>query len=83
MTQFAKTREDLLYHPDPHDDDVVLVKDPIRRQYFRYNALQVAMMRALDGQRGFEEVQAQLEREFDVEEPIESISRFLARIETS
>ena len=44
-----KVRSDLEYfEQELEGDDVVLVRDPIRSTYFRFNPLQGAMLRALD-----------------------------------
>ena len=47
-----KVREDLEYFDQEIDgDDVVLVMDPVRGTFYRFNPLQGAMLRALDGHR--------------------------------
>src|SRR5262249_42996102 len=45
-----KIREDLLYFTQESDDGapVCLVKDPLRSQFYRFNELQVALMKLLD-----------------------------------
>ena len=75
-----KIRQDLTYWPDPQDEDYYLIKDEIRGEYFRYNELQVAMMRLLDGRRSFEDLQELLFESFDCEVPIEAIRRFVDRL---
>lgn len=82
-TTVAKTRDDLLYYPDPKDENRGLVKDPIRRQFFRYNALQIEMMKALDGTRTIEQVKAFLDEKFEGDIPAISIERFVARLQAN
>ncbi|HEU4733137.1 MAG TPA: PqqD family peptide modification chaperone [Kofleriaceae bacterium] len=75
-----KAREDLQYFDREIDgDDVVLVRDPIRNTYFRYNALQAAMLQALDGHRTVAEITADLSEQFEVEIPPEAAERFISR----
>jgi multidrug efflux pump subunit AcrA (membrane-fusion protein) len=75
-----KVRSDLEYFDQEIDgDDVVLVRDPIRGTYFRYNVLQAAMLRALDGHRTVPEITAALSAQFEVEVPAEAAERFIAR----
>jgi len=75
-----KVRDDLEYFDQELDgDEVVLVRDPIRSTYFRFNPLQAAMLRALDGKRTAVEITAVLSEEFDVEIPAEAAERFVAR----
>jgi multidrug resistance efflux pump len=75
-----KTREDLEYvEQDADGDQVILVHDPIRGAYFRFNALQGAMLRALDGRRTAAEITAVLSEQFEVEIPPEAAERFIAR----
>ena len=75
-----KVREDLEYFDQEIDgDEVVLVRDPARGTYFRYNALQAAMLRALDGRRTVAEITAALSEQFEVEIPPEAADRFIAR----
>src|SRR5262245_12893924 len=58
-------------------EDVVVVHDPIRGTYFKYNALQAAMLRSLDGKRTIEEMVARLSEEFEVEIPETAGERFI------
>ncbi len=75
-----KIRNDLEYFDQAVDgDEVVLVRDPIRNTYFRFNPLQVAMLRALDGHRTAVEITAGLSEQFGVEIPPEAAERFIAR----
>src|SRR3954462_6078224 len=75
-----KVRDDLEYFDRVIDgDEVVLVRDPIRGTYFRYNPLQAAMLRALDGQRTVAEITAALTAQFEVEVPVEAAERFITR----
>jgi putative peptide zinc metalloprotease protein len=75
-----KAREDLEYVTQEIDgDEVVLVRDPIRGTYFRFNVLQAAMLRALDGRRTAAEITAVLSEQFEVEIPPEAAERFIAR----
>ena len=75
-----KVRGDLEYFDQEVDgNEMVLVKDPVRSTYFRFNPLQAAMLRALDGSRTATEIAAVLADEFDVEIPAETADRFIAR----
>jgi multidrug efflux pump subunit AcrA (membrane-fusion protein) len=59
------------------DGDTVIVYDPIRLDYFRFNPLQAAMLRGLDGRRDYEQLAAALAEEFEVEVPPETAERFV------
>jgi putative peptide zinc metalloprotease protein len=75
-----KVREDLTYVDQVVDgNEVVLVHDPIRGTYFRFNPLQTAMLRALDGERTVPEIIAALSEQFEVEIPVETAERFIGR----
>jgi len=75
-----KARDDLQYFERVIDgDEVVLVRDPVRGTYFRYNALQAAMLQALDGHRTAAEITAVLSEQFEVEIPPVAAERFVAR----
>ncbi|HEX7840848.1 MAG TPA: hypothetical protein VF469_25395, partial [Kofleriaceae bacterium] len=75
-----KTREDLEYFDQEIDgDEVVLVRDPVRGTYFRFNVLQGAMLRALDGHRTAAEITAVLSEQYEVEIPPAAAERFIAR----
>jgi multidrug efflux pump subunit AcrA (membrane-fusion protein) len=75
-----KAREDLEYFEREIDgDDVVLVRDPVRGTYFRFNALQGAMLQALDGKRTPAEITAALSERFEVEIPPVAAERFIGR----
>lgn len=77
-----KIRDDLQYYPDPGDDSRAFIKDPIRRQFFRYNELQIEIARALDGTRSADEVRAYLSERFDAELSTASIERFIERLKS-
>src|SRR5262245_20531538 len=80
MPPTPKVREDLEYFDQQIDgDEMVLVRDPIRSAYFRFNPLQAAMLRALDGRRTATEITAVLSEQFEVEIPPEAAQRFIAR----
>ena len=75
-----KVRADLEYFDQVIDgDEMVLVRDPVRNQYFRFNTLQVAMLRALDGHRTPTDITAELSVTFEVEVPPEAADRFIVR----
>ncbi len=75
-----KVRDDLEYMDQEVDgDEVVIVRDPIRGTYFRFNVLQAAMLRALDGHRTPAEITAVLSEQFEVEIPPVAAERFIAR----
>lgn len=75
-----KVRDDLEYFDQVIEgDDMVLVRDPIRGSYFRFNPLQAAMLRNLDGQRSASDITAVLSAEYDVEIPPAAAERFIAR----
>lgn len=80
MTAAPKARQDLEYIEREIDgDDVVLVRDPIRGMHFRFNALQGAMLQALDGKRTAAEITAVLSERYEVEIPEAAAERFIAR----
>lgn len=78
-----KVRDDLEYFDQEIDgDEMVLVRDPIRGTYFRFNPLQAAMLRALDGRRTAAEITAVLSEQFEVELPPAAAERFITRART-
>jgi multidrug resistance efflux pump len=75
-----KVRGDLEYFDQRIEgEEVVLVRDPIRNTYYRFNPLQGAMLQALDGRRTAAEITAVLSARFEVEIPPEAAERFIAR----
>ncbi len=75
-----RARDDLEYFDQEIDgDDMVLVRDPIRGTYFRFNPLQAAMLRALDGKRSAAEITAMLSEIYEVEIPPIAAERFITR----
>jgi multidrug efflux pump subunit AcrA (membrane-fusion protein) len=84
MPLFApKIRGDLTYQPDPLEEGRYYVKDPVRGDFFQFNEIQVAMMRALDGKRTLPQVQRVLVESLDVEVPLPALERFVHRLEIS
>lgn len=80
MLPLPKARGDLEYFERTIEgDDVVLIRDPIRGNYIRFNPLQAAMLRALDGHRTPVEITATLAEQYEVEIPPEAAERFIAR----
>lgn len=80
MPALPKARGDLEYFERTIDgDDVVLIRDPVRGCYIKFNPLQVAMLRALDGRRTAADVAAELGEQFEVEIPPEAAERFVSR----
>jgi putative peptide zinc metalloprotease protein len=77
-----KIRDDLLYFERTIDDEkICYVKDPLRGQFYRFNELQAAMMKLLDGKRTHEELAEMLSIQFEQEVPVEQVPRVLARLE--
>jgi multidrug resistance efflux pump len=75
-----KVRDDLAYHNQViEDEEVVVVQDPIRSMFYRFNLLQAAMLRSLDGHRTAEEITAILSVEYGVEIPPIAAERFITR----
>ena len=75
-----KVRDDLEYFDQVIEgDEVVLVRDPVRSTYLRFNVLQAAMLRALDGHRTPAEITAVLSEQFEVEIPPVAAERFIGR----
>ncbi len=75
-----KARSDLEYFEQQIEgEDVVIVRDPLRNQYFKYNPLQAAMLRSLDGVRTVQQMINSLSLEYDIEIPRASADRFIAR----
>lgn len=80
MPSLPKARGDLEYFERTIEgDEVVLIRDPIRGNYIRFNPLQAAMLRALDGHRAAADIAAALGEQYDVEIPPEAAERFIAR----
>jgi multidrug efflux pump subunit AcrA (membrane-fusion protein) len=78
-SRFPTARKDLEYHERSVDgDDIVFVRDPIRNVFYRYNVLQAAMLRSLDGVRSCDEIVEALSIEFEVEIPADAVDRFIA-----
>src|SRR6478672_15123 len=76
-----KARDDLEYFEQVvAGEELVLVRDPVRSMYFRYNPLQAAMLRALDGQRSLQEITASLSERFEVEIAQDAVERFIRRV---
>jgi len=76
----VKAREDLKYHERVvGDEEVIFIHDPVRGTYIKFNPLQAAMLRALDGKRTAADVADVLSEQFDVEIPQEAASRFVER----
>jgi multidrug resistance efflux pump len=77
-----KIRDDLQYHREEKDGDVVIyVKDPIRLQFYRFNELQVEMLKLLDGKRTFAEIAEILSVQFENEVPPAQVQRFTSKLE--
>jgi multidrug efflux pump subunit AcrA (membrane-fusion protein) len=77
--RFPTTRKDLAYHERQIDGaTVVFVSDPVRGVFYRYNVLQAAMLRSLDGVRSCDEIVEALSLEFEVEIPREAVDQFIA-----
>jgi multidrug efflux pump subunit AcrA (membrane-fusion protein) len=76
----AKVRGDLEYFDQEVDgEDMVVVRDPVRNSYFRFNVLQAGMLRSLDGVRTPAQIAGTLGEEFDVDVPPEAAERFVSR----
>jgi putative peptide zinc metalloprotease protein len=73
-----KVRGDLEYFDrEVEGEEVVVVRDPVRGTYFKYNPLQAAMLRRLDGVRSLDQMVAELSDEFEVEIPRQAAERFV------
>lgn len=74
-----KVRGDLEYYDQELEgDEVVVIRDPVRGTYLKYNPLQAAMLRSLDGIRSLDEMVAALSEQFEVEIPRVAAERFVA-----
>lgn len=74
-----KVRSDLEYFErEIEGEDVIVVRDPVRGTYYKYNLLQAAMLRNLDGIRSLEQMIESLSNEFEVEIPLAAAERFVA-----
>ncbi len=79
-TAAAKVRDDLDYFEQVEaGENVVFVRDPVRGSYFKYNELQAAMLRSLDGRRTPTEIAAVLSAQFETEIPPDATERFISR----
>ncbi|MDB4961941.1 MAG: Peptidase, family [Myxococcales bacterium] len=75
-----RTRTDLQYHDQIIEgEEVVVVHDPVRAAYYKFNLLQGAMLLALDGHKDAEQVAAELSAKFDTEIPPVAAERFIIR----
>ena len=77
MRAVPKARTDLEYFE--LGDEVIVVHDPVRKTWLRFNLLQAAMLRAFDGVRSPDEIAQALSTEFDAELAPEQIERFITR----
>ncbi len=76
----AKVRADLLYYEQVVDgEEVIYVRDPVRGTYIKYNELQVAMLKKLDGNHSPAQIAAELSIAFEVEIEPEAAERFVTR----
>jgi multidrug efflux pump subunit AcrA (membrane-fusion protein) len=77
-TRPPRSRTDLEYSEVTlGGEEAVLVRDPVRGGYLRYNPLQAAMLRALDGKRSLEALCEELGEAFEVHIPLRSLERFI------
>lgn len=78
-----RARGDLEYFDRPaedeDEDDVVFVRDPVRGTFFRFNLLQAAMLRALDGTRTPAEIVEILGEQFETDIPEAAATRFVEK----
>lgn len=78
--RIAKVRDDLEYFEQEVDDDtMVVVRDPVRGNYYKFNVLQAGMLRSLDGVRTPVQIAQHLSEEFEMEVPAAAAERFVAR----
>lgn len=76
--RLPRARADLEYvEAQLGGEDVVVIRDPVQGVYFRYNPLQAAMLRALDGRRTVEDILAELGDRYEVEIPRAAGERFI------
>jgi putative peptide zinc metalloprotease protein len=75
-----RSRDDLEFIADRVDEDFVYVKDPLRSQYYRFNLMQVEMMRLLDGRATAEQIADRLGEDFGAEIDAEQVERFVERL---
>ncbi len=79
---FPKIRDDLVYTRREEDGaTVVFIRDPLRATFFRFNELQAAMMRALDGTQSAEAIAVTLANDFGYEVPVAAVRSFTSRLE--
>jgi multidrug efflux pump subunit AcrA (membrane-fusion protein) len=74
-----KVRSDLEYfEQEIEGEEVVVVRDPVRGTYYKYNPLQAAMLKSLDGVRTLDQMVETLSETFEVEIPRTAAERFVA-----
>ncbi len=78
-----RIRDDLIYTEDHSDNSFFFVKDPIRGQFFRFNELQVAMMRRLDGETPRDLLLEELSEDYGMELEDENLNKFVAHLKKS
>jgi multidrug efflux pump subunit AcrA (membrane-fusion protein)/Zn-dependent protease len=78
--RLPKVRSDLeFFEQELEGESVIVVRDPIRGAYFRFNPLQGAMLKRLDGVLTLDEMIEQVSDEFEVEIPRSAGERFIAQ----
>jgi multidrug efflux pump subunit AcrA (membrane-fusion protein)/Zn-dependent protease len=78
--RLPKVRSDLeFFEQEVEGESVVVVRDPIRGAYYKFNPLQGAMLKRLDGVLTLEEMIEQVSDEFEVEIPRSAGERFIAQ----
>jgi putative peptide zinc metalloprotease protein len=78
-----RARTDLEYRTvEMGEQEVVIVADPVRGAYFKYNPLQAAMLQAMDGTRTREQVLALLGFRFDIWVSRSGATKFLEQLQS-
>jgi len=76
-----RARSDLEYRTvQMGEDEVVIIADPVRGAYFKYNTLQAAMLQAMDGTRSREQVLNELGFRFDIYVNRRGAAKFLEQL---
>jgi len=64
------------------EDEVVVIADPVRGSYFKYNPLQAEMLRALDGRRTLTQVLEELGERYEMQISRRGAEKFLEQLQS-
>lgn len=78
-----RARSDLEYRTvQMGEDEVVVIADPVRGSYFKYNPLQAEMLQALDGRRTLPQVLEELGERYEMQISRRGAEKFLEQLQS-